>query len=98
MGLIFVGRLQKENIELQEENIELQKRVDYWAKKCIEIADFGVALSNELKKYRSLGSFEYLRKLVVADKNELARNYTPLEVIEQNVPIRLGPRPIRKTE
>lgn len=68
MGLIFTGRLQAENVELQEENMELRKNVDYLAKKCLEIADKGVILANELKKYKSLGSIEYLRKLVEADK------------------------------
>lgn len=68
MGLIFTGRLQRENVELREENIELYKRVDYWTKKCFEIADAGIVLVNELKKYRSLGSVEYLRKLVEANK------------------------------
>lgn len=68
MGLIFVGRLQAENVELQEENMELRKNVDYWSKKCLEIADMGVILAKELKKYKSLGSIEYLRKLVEADK------------------------------
>lgn len=68
MGLIFKGRLQEEIVELQEKNIELQEKVNYWTKKCLEIADMGVTLSNELKKYRSLGPFEYLQKLVESDK------------------------------
>lgn len=68
MGLIFKGRLQAENVELRKENMELRKEVNYWTKKCLEIANSGVALANEVKKYRSLGSVEYLRKLVEADK------------------------------
>lgn len=68
MGIIFTGRLQRENVELREKNIELYKRVDYWTKKCFEIADADIVLVNELKKYRSLGSVEYLRKLVEANK------------------------------
>ena len=68
MGLVFMPRLWRELEEVKQENERLTEWYSERTKQLIEEMRKRIALEGVLNEYLSLGSIEYLRKLVEADK------------------------------